>query len=313
MESIAPTWRSNPEALLNKQAALTFDLVESTLEANPPTKEQSLARKLALYNIDGLVHEKKYDQSDAFLGFMNTRIEGALEAMKIPVVDGMKIYKLYNHGFVLRTKSVSIAFDLYQGKNLVEDSLMQAIVDQSDILFVSHLHQDHADTKVAEMFIKAGKPVWAPTNVWEDNPSVNHIRSEEILDTEASLPGGTIKVKVLPGHQGDIMNNVYHVTTPEGYSMVHTGDQFNEEDLEWVSGIKEEIGQLDVLLVNCWTLRLDEFAAGFDPKLVVPGHENEMGHTVGHREPYWQSYLLMEDMNRPYVLMTWGEFYEYNR
>jgi hypothetical protein len=47
---------------------------------------------------------------------------------------------------------------------------------------------------------------------------------------------------------------------------------------------------------------------------VVPGHENELGHVVLHREPYW----LTVDRLSPFgpvnsVIMTWGEKFHYER
>lgn len=310
---LMPSFHGNPDGFLLKQAELTFELIDATLKNNPPETGESPVRKLALHTLDGLLHETKYDHSEPLQAFMSARIEAALHDLSTPVDEGLKIYKLYNHSFVVRSKTVTIAFDLYRGAGLIRDSLMQAIVDQCDIMFVTHLHRDHADPEVAEMFIRAHKPVWAPPNLWEDNPSINHIRSEKMLSAEARLNGGTIHVSVLPGHQGDLINNVYCVTTPEGLSVVHTGDQHQGKDMEWIAKVKDEIGDLDVLLVNCWTLKMNEVVDSFDPILVVPGHENEMGHNIDQREPYWLSYWKMSQINKPYVLMGWGEFYTYKR
>ena len=64
--------------------------------------------------------------------------------------------------------------------------------------------------------------------------------------------------------------------------------------------------------------------AGFDPAVVITGHENEMGHTIDHREPYWLSYKRKSGSERfggdpdigyetPLLLMTWGESYHYDK
>ena len=42
-------------------------------------------------------------------------------------------------------------------------------------------------------------------------------------------------------------------------------------------------------------------ARGFDPELVVPGHELEPGHTVWDRLPYW-------DVNKKAFVVEPGEF-----
>jgi hypothetical protein len=52
---------------------------------------------------------------------------------------------------------------------------------------------------------------------------------------------------------------------------------------------------------------------GVDPELLIPGHENEMGHQIDHREEYTQDYERMFGLNYPYVVMTWGESYLYTK
>ena len=40
-------------------------------------------------------------------------------------------------------------------------------------------------------------------------------------------------------------------------------------------------------------------------------HENEMGHSIDHREPFWLTYQKMEKINKPSLIMGWGEWYLY--
>ena len=62
---------------------------------------------------------------------------------------------------------------------------------------------------------------------------------------------------------------------------------------------------------------MEEHIRGFAPKMLITGHENELGeHSIDHREAYWITMKKMEAMpnlNIPNVLMTWGEWYEYER
>ncbi len=39
--------------------------------------------------------------------------------------------------------------------------------------------------------------------------------------------------------------------------------------------------------------------------VVITGHENELGHTIDHRESYWTSLIKLEDVKKPSCLMTW--------
>jgi len=206
---------------------------------------------------------------------------------------------------------------------------MSRLIDLCDVLFISHYHADHAEEWVAQTFINKGKPVVAPPDIWKGksiHKQITHL--ERVAHREQLLPveGGRLNLKVVvyPGHQGqDIINNNYLVTTPEDLSVAQMGDQYNDDDFNWI----DEAGKyqdLDVLLPNCWTTDIVRVAKGFNPGLIITGHENEMGHTIDHREPYWLTYQRQKGSDRfggssdvsyshPLVLMTWGESYTYQR
>lgn len=76
-----------------------------------------------------------------------------------------------------------------------------------------------------------------------------------------------------------------------------------------VVNISKDIPQPDALIVNCWTHRMSDLVDGFNPKLVVTGHENEMGHTIDHREAFWLTFQKMEQISKDYLVMGWGEWY----
>jgi 5'-3' exonuclease len=133
---------------------------------------------------------------------------------------------------------------------------------------------------------------------------------DEIIDKEMTLKKGQkLKFKILPGHQSDMMNNIYVVTTEEKKTVVQTGDQYHKEDINWIMNIHQEIPRPDALLVNCWTHRMNDLVEGFAPKYIITGHENEMGHTIDHREAFWLTFQKMEEIKRDYVVMGWGEWF----
>ena len=318
-EKTTPFWGKQEVYLIN-QTEKTFHLVDALLKENLPSSgNPALARKAALQLLDGIFHDTCLDGSETLSRFMESRLSGLLEDMQKPLEEGMKVYKLYNDGFIVKTKSVTVAFDLYRGgamkksPSLISDKTMQAIVARCDIMFLSHNHPDHIDPVVVKMFTDMGKQVIAPNNSLVGNELVTHIRSEQIIDREFKTKGGKLDVKILPGHQSELINNIHVVTTPEGFTFAHTGDQYNEEDLTWLLDVKTKIPALDVLLINCWANRLSDTIEGFDPKLVITGHENELGHTIDHRESYWTSFIKLEDVKKPSCLMTWGEVYWYKR
>ena len=123
-----------------------------------------------------------------------------------------------------------------------------------------------------------------------------------------------LQVVAYPGHQGTLINNDYLVATPEGFVVFHTGDQSGSEgpgsDFDWIANVGRDHA-VDVLLPNCWGTALGRTLRGVDPKLVIPGHENEMAHSVDHREDYTQTYNRLFGARYPAVVMTWGESYHY--
>jgi hypothetical protein len=56
---------------------------------------------------------------------------------------------------------------------------------------------------------------------------------------------------------------------------------------------------------------------GFNPQLVVPGHENELGHQMNDRVPYWgdESFLELNysqmKSEYPALPLAWGESYHF--
>ena len=321
---------------LDNQAEALLSQANEVFSDYPPDWPEPAARRSALLLLDGVLHDVYAPQRSPVQSFFKTRMRKAVEEIEqTEIATGARIWKLYDHGFVIRTKTVTIGFDLIRGESAraegfpVSEDIMDRLIKQCDVLFISHYHGDHAEEWVAQSFIDQGKPVVAPPGVWKDksiNKSITHL--ERVPHTLQTLPvqGGKQKLKVVvyPGHQGEnIENNVSLVITPEGLSFSHMGDQSNSDDFEWI----DEVGNnhdVDVLLPNCWTTDIVRVASGFNPTLIITGHENEMGHTIDHREPYWLTYQRREGSDRfggtrgigydtPLILMTWGESYLYNR
>lgn len=305
------------DAYLLRQAKYMYELVDEALDEYPPVVGAPTTRRLALYNLDAMLHETKYDNSEPFKAFVSSRANKVIEDMLSPVKRGMKIYKIYNDGFVARTKSVTIAFDVVRGalngESIVSEEQIAAIVDRCDVLFLSHNHGDHVDRYVVDRFIAAGKPVVAASEILEGVEGVTHYRSEtEILDKEVVLKNGErLAVKIYPGHQSEMMCNVYAVTTPEGLTVAQTGDQYNKEDFKWIATVKDQRPSIDALIINCWSMDIADAIKGFNPRYVLTGHENEMGHTIDHREAFWLTYQKLQSVEHDYVVMAWGEWFEF--
>ncbi len=312
------------DGFINQQDKVTLYLVQDALTKYKPSLNEPLERRMAMLMLDGVLHEEKAASRPAVQKFLQERIDLALiKLQNTKVKKGAVIWKLYNHGFIIRTPTVTFAFDLVRAHSAradgfsIEDKVMKNIVEQCDALFISHRHGDHADEWVAQTFLDQNKVVVAPPEVWKDQPihkKITHLKRESNLQQNVKIRNGTQKLIVInyPGHQGaNIENNVPLVFSPEGMSFVQTGDQSGPAtDWDWIDQVGNK-NRVDVLFPNCWTPEINRMVKGFNPELVISGHENEMGHTIDHRESNWLTYTRLKDSSAPFLLMTWGEFYHY--
>ena len=315
-------YANDPSGLLQEQARQVFAQAYKVLDAHPPAATANAAatdeRKLALYSLDTLLHDIRLDGTPAFLDYMKIVADRALRTLEAPApATGLVVQRLYNHGFIIRTPTVTIGIDLDGGttkKRFIDSARLQAIAKRCDILFITHEHEDHADIEVARYFIQQGKPVIAPKipDTWPDAPDVTTrltlLRAADPLDKSILLhsTGAKLSVRIYPGHQGKAENNLYLITTPEGKTIMHTGDQNNADDLKWIARIGDD-RPVDILLMQCWCRTPAKFIEGIRPALIITGHENEMNHTIDHREPYWLTYRRFESIPTPAVIMAWGE------
>ncbi len=299
--------------------------VDYILENYPPAMEEHPVRRAALIRMDDILHIRSAPRKPLVCSFYRERLERATgEIERTRVAAGMRIWKLYNHGFLVRTPSISFAFDIVPGAPgsdlVIPAALLERLVAQSDALFISHLHADHANADVARMFLAQDKPVVVPEGLWTDRPDIASRliypkRSTELVHSVPVRQGRQVlKVVAYPGHQDEaVLNNVHLVTSPEGFTVVQTGDQSGKEgpggDFDWLAHIGRD-HHVHVLLPNCWANGLGRMIRGVNPELVITGHENEMSHSVSHREDYTQTYNRLVGSRYPAIVMTWGESYE---
>jgi L-ascorbate metabolism protein UlaG (beta-lactamase superfamily) len=284
--------------------------------------------------VDAVLHDVYAAKRPAVQEFFHAQINSALKEIEnTKVEEGAKIWKLYNHGFIVRTKSVTFAFDLVSGESAefegftLSEDIMKRFIKQCDALFISHRHRDHSDRWIAGQFIAMDKPVVAPSQVWEGEPiheKITHLKREAHTVQKLPIKNNTMQLEVViyPGHQmAHHDNNTSMIISPEGITFAHMGDQINEGDFmidyDWIDKVKDH-HKVDVLIPPCWTNEIYRIVKGFDPKYILPGHENELGHTIDDRVPFWDdseylelTYPELKASNYPWVLMTWGESFHY--
>ena len=162
---------------LDAQAQALLTAVDATLQRHTPALPEPSERRLALLTLDAVLHDEYAASRPPVQAFLERRIARAVEQIvSTRIRSGARIWKMYNHGFVVRTASVTFAFDLVSARNVgsdgfrIPDELIEQLAEQCDALFISHRHGDHADELVARAFLGRGKPVVAPPEVWQGRP-----------------------------------------------------------------------------------------------------------------------------------------------
>ncbi|MBP5218208.1 MAG: MBL fold metallo-hydrolase [Bacteroidales bacterium] len=308
-----------PDQYLEHQAWYMLDLADKAFNANPPSTDVSLEREMAFLMLDAVAHEQDPVHNPAVLDYLARRTKLVADDLEKPLKGkALRIYKIYNCGLIFRTRDVTVAVDL-NGRNgmLIPDDIMTRIVDKIDILFYTHNHGDHVDSHVAAMALKREIPVYATDEIFKQDSKVRHIHPDNLWAFEVTLPSTKLQVHVLPGHQDAVKNNIWVITLPDGKVVCATGDQWlsNGKDLVWIKEAVTKIPKIDVLAMDCWIHDFDQHLAAFAPRLLVSQHENEIGgHGIDHREAFWMTMYKNDNIYRisvPYVLMGWGEWYDY--
>ena len=55
---------------------------------------------------------------------------------------------------------------------------------------------------------------------------------------------------------------------------------------------------------------MEELINGFNPKVVTSGHENELGHSIDHREAFWLTLQKFSTIRKDSIVMGWGEWFD---
>jgi L-ascorbate metabolism protein UlaG (beta-lactamase superfamily) len=229
--------------------------------------------------------------------------------LKEPVESGVRIWSMYNHGFIVKTPTIIFAFDLVDGYKVWDYELRDSILDQIDVLYITHRHDDHRDLSVIKTIKDNGGEVVMPE---EDQPGdfgTIYVSPGQELDIAG------LQTKVFDGLHGVIPVRIYQVTTLEGLVFMHTGDNQTSETLP--DGVK-----VDVLFLNAWVNESGSTEPAFGmrnsikklgPRLTIPGHIQELGH---HYDPNdikgrlsFMRVLIADDVPLPGVVsfQVWGE------
>jgi len=218
----------------------------------------------------------------SYRGQARLRALSALEEAGPAKPGELQVIKIYNCGVILRTSELCIAVDIKWEGGKAAASL---IAQKADVFFLSHPHDDHYSTDMINALAAAGKPSVLPSDVvpetrWEGK----RVASEE--DGSFSVCG--IGVDIVSGAQSGIPNNAY-ILSFDGWRVLLPGENSNTALYEGLC----KYAAPNLIISPSWNrftqiLSYVEKMEGYNAAGVtfIPEHENELYHTVQHRESY---------------------------
>lgn len=298
--------------LRNRWAAETLNWVDKTLQTHPPEVNAPYIRIQALAALDDPLHLGEAPVLDVIADYYQRRVQGGLAHLQStghPDI-GARIWKFYNFTFVVKTHNHAFAFDVCHGyrKVTMTKTQLRCIARQVDLAFISHDHPDHADVVFAHEMAALGKKVVVPDSLWPNSDI-----EQSLVRVSGFYKGHVDGVSffAFPGSQGATLPNPVYLVAVDGVSLMHMGDQSRGSDYDnWIKGIGKT-HNVDILFINCRDGSMRKKILAIDPKLIIPGHENEIRHIVDGRQGVVRTLSNLRENKIPVVLMTWGEYFQY--
>lgn len=291
------------------------------LDANPPSASGlNSPRAVPITEFESLLWQMEPTRPTPpdILQYYEARLARVATELAQPVTSGFRVWAMYNHGFIVKTPTATVAFDLVEGKTDYQDSpgwtgrVPEAILNAIDVLMVSHEHVDHYDATNripftitsrggAVLFPIAGQTRGSPTILMTDK------QVAQIKDLRITAHAGLHNTAVM----------IYEVVTGDGYRIVHTGDNQTTATLPALQGV-------DVLLLNGWlneggaTTHLVGMKRALDklrPAVMIPGHFMELSRprTGWYRFTDGLTVASNPQERSKVVVMTWGERMDYTQ
>lgn len=280
------------------------EIKEIFLKERPQTGDLAV-REDCFGSIDDLImgtYPPLHPDTKLFYKFMLQK--ALLEIKNETVTDGATIWLLYNHGFVVKTPSVTFGCDL---SDFFLTKIFMELANILDAYFISHGHPDHYSMGLVSAMKTLGKPVVGPAEFASASIKMNDGDSMVIAGLHVTAYKGL--------HDGTHLRQ-FEIITPEGFKFLHTGDNETSKTLPPITDI-------DVMFLNCWINELGSVSSiegvriavnKMKPKVTLPGHMMELGH-LGTSNPFpYRDPIASDDgtLASEYYILGWGERYHYN-
>jgi len=304
---------------LEEWARFALNWAQGILDANPPGVSGSSARAEALLAIDDVLHVGASSELRAVQEFYRSRIDKAVRQIRSERVDsGAVIWKMYNHGFVIKTAGATIALDMIKGYGgtAMTGELAADLARRVHVATISHWHEDHADLDLCRSISDSGGQILVPRDLFERWASKEGLKLVEMVPGRGYDAAG-IRFEAIEGHHDGPPDNcdvnMYYIVTREGLSVLHTGDHWINRRMPLAPSDEAFLEDLhkdhpvDVLLVNRSPYQFRTIVGRIKPLVAISSHENELSHDLASRATYASSIEQMESIQTPCLTMAWGE------
>lgn len=261
------------------------------------------------------------------VGYQRRVIARVLREVREAKVEAgtLRLWHVYNMAYVIKgcAHTVLIDFTPYpfaKGGASWTDADWRALAELGDVLVITHPHRDHTSIPLMSRLRELGKPLVLPCAMggFKAGPGVT------VLDTDHSEPVeiAGVKFRNFMGDQGvGIPCNTYQIEI-DGVRVADNGDN-GPMDREWRLA---KCPPTDVIIAATWNRVTNMVSAcssapGFrrDEAVFLPSHDNEVMHSVRHRESYWEMYTAKDRLGCPgfvwprVIPLAWGESFTFRR
>jgi hypothetical protein len=278
------------------------EIRENLLMHRPQTGDPEI-RKNSICSIDELVLYSNIPHYEIHKFYRLMQEKAMIEIRNEQVEEGATVWQIYNHGFIVKTPTVLLGFDLY---DYYGSANLEKLADILDVMFISHNHTDHLCPELEQAMLNRNKPV-----IRNVNPAVTH------ASTTINL-GDSVNVLnlIVTQHAGlhSIAIQMFEVITPEGIKIFHTGDNQTSETIPFIEDV-------DILLLNAWVNESGYTSSitgsrnainKVKPIVTLPGHILELGHVISgsYTVTYSDAFIVNDiDLGCEYHVLAWGERY----
>lgn len=328
----------------------THDLVAKLLQKYPPEPRYASQREIILRILDYPLHFDDLSKStpaadkEAYISATLQAFSKAKDAMMQEIKTtkvkpgSVAIWNPYNMGFIMKTSKRTVGIDVITSRPMYyynrkiqsvwEDQDKKDLAKLLDVLFVTHLHGDHYDGALANEMQRAGKSVVLPASIRlsfgpaSQKKDSKKQQNQIILDQAVTSPRTIAGVQVLsfPGNQGENTPCNVYLLDFDGIRVVHAGDNYDHA----LEARIKEYEAANIIIGAAWN-SIQEFTrhainaknATKRKQVLLPSHNNEMMHTVNHRESFWELYTGGGRIGNPHfpfptiIVLAWGEGFFY--